>query len=189
MWEASIPAINKYLADESGGELCYGHADMQTGERTKVQYGAPDVFFPGLLALSGDLERARRLQSSSFKMWNLHVIEPETIDYKTMRVVAGSYRSRPEVIESTYYLFITLVTRNIGGWVRKCSMTSLNIAAPKLITRRSLTWSLNNSSMKWRASPWPRLSNIFIYSFAPPETLQFDRVIFNSEAHPLKRTW
>jgi len=105
MWEASIPAINKYLADESGGELWYGHADMQTGERTKAQYGAPDAFFPGLLALSGDLERARRLQSSSFKMWNLHVIEPETIDYKTMRVVAGSYRSRPEVIESTYYLF------------------------------------------------------------------------------------
>jgi hypothetical protein len=24
--------------------------------------------------------------------------------------------------------------------------------------------------------------------FAPPETLQFDRVIFNTEAHPLKRT-
>ena len=29
----------------------------------------------------------------------------------------------------------------------------------------------------------------FYLLFAPPETLQFDKVIFNTEAHPLKRTW
>ena len=27
----------------------------------------------------------------------------------------------------------------------------------------------------------------FYLLFAPPETLQFDKVIFNTEAHPLKR--
>src|SRR5881396_3003371 len=59
MWSASIPAINKYLADEAGGELWYGHADMQTGARTETTYGALDAFFPALLALSGDLERSR----------------------------------------------------------------------------------------------------------------------------------
>src|SRR5436190_10273553 len=31
--------------------LWYGHADMQTGKRTKTIYGALDAFFPGLLAL------------------------------------------------------------------------------------------------------------------------------------------
>ena len=25
--------------------------------------------------------------------------------------------------------------------------------------------------------------------FAPPETLDFDNVIFNTEAHPIRRTW
>jgi len=50
----AFPAINKYLADEIRGELWYGHTDMQTGERTKTEYGALDAFFPGLLArLSG----------------------------------------------------------------------------------------------------------------------------------------
>src|SRR6266446_4934976 len=29
MWKATIPAINKYLADDTGGELWYGRADMQ----------------------------------------------------------------------------------------------------------------------------------------------------------------
>src|SRR6266581_4499928 len=105
MWAASIPVVYKYLADETRGELWYGHADMQTGKRTKTTYGALDAFFPGLLAFSGDLARARRLQTLSFKMWNLYGIEPEILDYKTMRVVAGSYHLRPEIIESTYYLY------------------------------------------------------------------------------------
>jgi len=96
MWEESIPAVNKYLADEIGGELWYGHADMRTGKRTETTYGALDAFFPTLLALSGDLARARRLQASSFKMWNLNGIEPEILDYKTMHVVAESYHLRPE---------------------------------------------------------------------------------------------
>ena len=72
MWDASIPAVNKYLADDTRGELWYGHANMQTGTRTETTYGALDAFFPALLALSGDLGRAHRLQASSFKMWNLH---------------------------------------------------------------------------------------------------------------------
>jgi mannosidase alpha-like ER degradation enhancer 2 len=29
----------------------------------------------------------------------------------------------------------------------------------------------------------------FYLLFAPPETLAFDKVIFNTEAHPLRRTW
>src|SRR5213078_2573774 len=77
MWNASIPAVNKYLADDTSVELWYGHADMLTGQRTETIYGALDAFFPALLALSGDIERAKRLQASSFKMWNLHGIEPE----------------------------------------------------------------------------------------------------------------
>ncbi len=105
MWNASIPAINKYLADDTGAELWYGHADMTTGKRTATTYGALDAFFPALLALSGDLPRARRLQASSFNMWDLHSIEPEEIDYKTMRATAFTYHLRPEIIESTYYLY------------------------------------------------------------------------------------
>ena len=78
MWKASIPAVNKYLADDVDGQLWYGHADMNTGKRTTTEYGALDAYFPGLLALSGDVERAAQLQDSSFRMWNLHGrIEPE----------------------------------------------------------------------------------------------------------------
>src|SRR5688500_12444192 len=77
MWLDSISAAHKYLADEIEGapadigrrlfpDLWYGHADMNTGKRTATVYGALDAFFPAVLALSGDLNRAKALQRSSF---------------------------------------------------------------------------------------------------------------------------
>jgi ER degradation enhancer, mannosidase alpha-like 2 len=187
MWEASISAVNKYLADEVRGELWYGHADMQTGKRTNTTYGALDAFFPGLLALSGDLERARRLQASSFKMWNLHGVEPETLDYKTMRVVAGSYRLRPEILESTYYLYH--YTRDLeyqrmgakifGDFVKYCRAEAGYAALVDVIGKQQLD--------EMQSFVMAETFKYFYLLFAPPETLQFDKVIFNTEAHPLRR--
>src|SRR6266850_1174108 len=109
MWTDSLASINQYLRDETKGrmkpELWYGHADMNTGKRTATTYGALDAFFPAVLALSGDLDRAKRLQASSFKMWSLHGIEPEELDYNAMQVVSPGYPLRPEIVESTYYLY------------------------------------------------------------------------------------
>jgi len=189
MWEASIPAVNKYLVDEVRGELWYGHAGMQTGKRTNTEYGALDAFFPGMLALSGDLARARRLQASSFKMWNLHGIEPETLDYKTMRVVAGSYRLRPEIVESTYYLYHytgdpkyrRMGEKMFDDFVKYCRAESGYAALADVISKQQLD--------EMESYVMAETFKYFYLLFAPSETLQFDKVIFNTEAHPLKRTW
>jgi len=189
MWDASIPAVNKYLAHEIRGELWYGHTDMQTGERTKTEYGALDAFFPGLLALSGDLKRARRLQASSFKMWNLYGIEPETLDYKTMRVVAGSYHLRPEIVESTYYLYHytgnpeyrRMGEKMFDDFVKYCRADSGYAALADVVTKQQLD--------EMQSFVLAETFKYFYLLFASPETLQFDKVVFNTEAHPLKRTW
>src|SRR5881296_3852446 len=189
MWAASIPAVNKYLADEIGGELWYGHADMQTGKRTKKTYGALDAFFPALLALSGDLERARRLQASSFKMWNLHGIELEILDYKTMHVVAGSYHLRPEIIESTYYLYHYTGDpeyrhrgeKMFDDFVRYCRTESGYAALADVTSKQHLD--------EMESFVLAETFKYFYLLFASPETLAFDEVTFNTEAHPLKRTW
>jgi Glycosyl hydrolase family 47 len=188
MWNASVPAVNKYLADEIRGELWYGHADMQTGERTKTQYGALDAFFPALLAFSGDLGRARRLQASSFKMWNLYGIEPETLDYKTMQVVARSYHLRPEIIESTYYLYHytgdpeyrRMGEKMFDDFVKYCRAEAGYAALADVISKQPLD--------EMQSFVLAETFKYFYLLFAPPETLQFDSVIFNTEAHPLKRT-
>jgi len=105
MWNDSLAAINKYLADEQDSELWYGHADMNTGSRRATTYGALDAFFPAVLALSGDLKRAKRLQDSSFRMWNQAGVEPEEFDYRAGKITSAGYPLRPEIVESTYYLY------------------------------------------------------------------------------------
>ncbi|HYY41954.1 MAG TPA: glycoside hydrolase family 47 protein, partial [Pyrinomonadaceae bacterium] len=104
MWLESVAAVNKYLADDTGAELWYGRADMLTGQRTGTTYGALDAFMPAVLALGGDRKRAARLQASGFKMWQANGIEPERLNYRTMKVDSPGYPLRPEIIESTYYL-------------------------------------------------------------------------------------
>jgi hypothetical protein len=189
MWNASIPAINKYLADDSGSELWYGHADMLTGKRTETTYGALDAFFPAVLALSGDLPRARRLQASSFKMWNLHGIEPEVIDYKTMRVIAKTYHLRPEIIESTYYLYHYTKDqeyRQMGetifnDFVKYCRTDAGYAALSDIVTKQQRD--------EMESFALAETFKYFYLLFAPPETLEFDKIVFNTEAHPLRRTW
>src|SRR6186997_2669673 len=59
MWAESDRAIQKYLRDarvvtmpgKRGSGLWYGHANMNTGARTKTTYGALDAFFPAVLAM------------------------------------------------------------------------------------------------------------------------------------------
>jgi ER degradation enhancer, mannosidase alpha-like 2 len=189
MWRTSIPAINTYLADESGGELWYGHADMQTGKRTTTTYGALDAFFPALLALSGDLTRARRLQNSSFKMWNLHSVEPEIFDYKTMGVVAGRYHLRPEIVESTYYLYHytrdphyrKMGEKLFNDFVRYCRTETGYAALDDVVSKQQRD--------EMESFVLAETFKYFYLLFAPPRTLDFDKVVFNTEAHPLRRTW
>jgi mannosidase alpha-like ER degradation enhancer 2 len=105
MWEDSVTAIDKYLADQQPTGLWYGQADMNSGKRTHTFYGALDAFYPAVLALGNDVHRAAVLQDSSYKMWNIAGIEPETLDYAAMKITSPGYELRPEIIESTYYLY------------------------------------------------------------------------------------
>jgi hypothetical protein len=188
MWNASIPAVQKFLADEVRGELWYGHADMNTGQRADTTYGALDAFFPALLALAGDLPRARRLQASSLKMWNLHGIEPEVIDYKTMEVKATAYHLRPEIVESTYYLYHFTKEpqyRQMGetifnDFVKHCRTEAGYAALQDVITRTKRD--------EMESFALAETFKYFYLLFAPPDALEFDKVVFNTEAHPLRRT-
>ncbi|MEX2190431.1 MAG: glycoside hydrolase family 47 protein, partial [Bacteroidota bacterium] len=105
MADESLKAVHRFVADTVRGELWYGRVDMNSGERTRRVFGSLDAFFPAVLCLAGDVDRAVALQESAFRMWNMHGIEPETIDYDSMTVVSPQYYLRPEIIESAYYLY------------------------------------------------------------------------------------
>ena len=189
MWLTSIAAVNKYLADEVKGELWYGHADMDTGQRKATSYGALDAFFPAVLALSGDLRRARRLQASSFKMWTTFGIEPEQLNYRTMEIESAGYVLRPEIIESNYYLFhytrepqyLRMGETMFEDFVKHCRTETAYAALKSVVTKEK--------SDGMQSFLFAETLKYFYLLFAPPATLNFKRVIFNTEAHPVWKTW
>ena len=195
MWLTSISAINKYLAETGNregqrrAELWYGHADMNTGKRSKTHFGALDAFFPAVLALSGDLTRARRLQESSFKMWQLNGIEPEELDYRSMEVIDAGYPLRPEIVESTYYLYQLTgdpIYQKMGrqlfdDFVKHCR-TDEGYAALKSVVTKEKTDSMQSFL-------FAETFKYFYLLFSPEQRVKLTRVVFNTEAHPLRRTW
>jgi mannosidase alpha-like ER degradation enhancer 2 len=189
MWKESRRALDKYLADEAPSGLWYGQVDMVTGKRTAAEFGALHAFLPAVQALGGDLRRARRLQDSNEKMWNLHGIEPEVINYRTMQVVSPGYPLRPEIIESAYYLrrmtkdarYLAMGKTFFQGLVTHCRTDSGYTTLTSVVTKE-----------KGDLMPSYFLTETLKYLyllFAPDAALDLDHVVLNTEAHPLRRTW
>jgi len=118
IWEQSIEAVHKYLAEESDTSLWYKRVDMDTGEKlmNPMSETNPDIlegnivtlydaFFPALLVLDNDLERAEKFQDTWNSLWNKYGLEPMIYDFKRGVPTYPVYDLNPEVIESAYYLY------------------------------------------------------------------------------------
>lgn len=186
VWEQSRDALNRHLAMEVDGSLWYGRVDMATGDTTGTTFGALHAFLPAVLALGGDLDRAGRLMDSVYRMWTEFDIEPEGFDFEKMEILHAGYLLRPEAIESAYYLFV------LTGDERYREMG-------RDIFRRIVRWTrvddgfahLTDVRTKEKADA---MESFFLaetlkyaYLLADPGAVDFDEVIFNTEAHPLRR--
>ncbi|HSP88371.1 MAG TPA: glycoside hydrolase family 47 protein [Ignavibacteriaceae bacterium] len=189
MWEASIQYVNKYLAHKSETGLWYRQVNMFSGNQISTRYGALDAFFPAVLVLSGDTLRAKELQESSFKMWNLHGIEPEEIDYSTMEVTYPAYPLRPEIIESAFYLYfftkdeqyLTMGKVILDNLIKYCKVDEGYVSLKDVITKEKkdeMESFFLTETLKY-----------LYLLFEPDNTIDLKRVVFNTEAHPIKKTW
>jgi mannosidase alpha-like ER degradation enhancer 2 len=189
MWDTSIVAINRYLADSTASGLWFGHADMNTGKRTKTWYGALDAFFPAVLVLAGDVERAAQLQESCFKMWDAYGIEPDLFDYAAMKSVGPRFFLNPEIFESTYYLYVATgdpYYQKMGQALfdslkEYCRLPEGYCELKNVITKER--------SDRCESYFFAETLKYLYLLFAPPETLNFKSVVFNTEAHPIRREW
>ena len=187
MWKQSIAAANRYLPEDVDGRLWYGQVDMATGARTGSTYGALDAFMPGLLAYSGDVDRARRLQASSFAMWRLHGIEPEAYDYRRGVVTDAAYPLRPEIVESTWYLYRTTADpayRDMGrvlfdDFVRHTRTDAGFASLDSVVSMRKAD--------DMESFVLAETFKYFYLLYASPDTLDLSKVVLNTEAHPLQR--
>jgi mannosidase alpha-like ER degradation enhancer 2 len=187
MWESTIAAVNKYVADDTPNGFWYGVADMNTGARGETGFGALNAFFPAVLTLSGDVDRAERLEESCYKMWTLNGIEPELIDYSSMKVISPGYPLRPEIIESAYYLyFFTGKTRYLDmgqtffdDLVRYCRTDAAYTSLINVVTKEKAD---DMESFFFAET----LKYLYVL-YAPRKTLDLNKVVLNTEAHPIRR--
>jgi mannosidase alpha-like ER degradation enhancer 2 len=186
MWETSSKAVEAHLPEQVESGFWYGRVDMRTGARTHRWFGALDAFFPAVLVLGGDLDRARVLQESCYKLWMLHGIEPELIDYSTMEVLHAGYVLRPENIESAYYLYhdtgnpryLDMGRQYLDSLVEFCRNDVAYAALSSVVSKQQVD-----------AMPSFFLAETLKYLyllFADQGTVDFHRTLFNTEAHPLK---
>jgi len=186
MWRNNLLSIDKYLADERPNGLWYGQADMNTGMRTTTYYGALDAFFPAVLALSGDLDRAARLQKSGYAMWNLAGVEPDQLNYVTMTITNPQYPLRPEIIESTYYLYtythdpnyLAMGKTYLDALMKYCHTDDAFAALADVRSKKK------DDAME--SYFFAETLKYLYLLFAPPSTLNFHSVVFNTEAHPMQ---
>lgn len=188
MWRTSIAALNHYVADNTPAGLWYGQVNMNTGVRTATSFGALDAFFPGELALSGDLKRARELQESCYKMWTTFGVEPEQIDYSNMKILDNGYALRPEIIESAYYLYyftrdphyLDMGSVFFDSLVKYCR-TEVGYAALSNVETKKQRDEMDSYFLAETLK--------YLYLLFAVDTIDLKQYVFNTEAHPIRRTW
>ncbi len=120
-------------------------------------------------------------------MWTLHGVEPEVLDYRTMQITHPGYPLRPEIIESAYYLFrstkdpkyLEMGRAFFESLVARCRTDAGYTTLKSVVTGE-----------KGDLMPSYFLDETLKYLyllFRPEGTLDLDKVVFNTEAHPFRR--
>ncbi len=120
-------------------------------------------------------------------MWNLHGIEPDLLDYQTMRVLDAAYPLRPEIIESVYYLhqltheYLEMGRSFFEAITGRCRTDAGTTGLKDVVT---------GEKGDLMPSYYLAESLKYLYLLFTPDTkLDLDEVVFTTEAHPLRRTW
>ncbi|XP_075512241.1 alpha-mannosidase I MNS4 [Primulina tabacum] len=90
----------------------YVEVNMNSAALVWPLFNSLQAFWPGLQVLAGDIEPAIKTHAAFFSVWKRYGFTPEGFNLATFNVQQGqkSYPLRPELIESTYWLY--KATRN-----------------------------------------------------------------------------
>lgn len=103
IFNEAYKAVMQYLHNEPW----YLEVNMNSAVVVWPLFNSLQAFWPGLQVLAGDLEPARRTHKAFFSVWKRYGFTPEGFNLATSSVQPGqrSYPLRPELIESTYWLY------------------------------------------------------------------------------------
>ena len=185
-WDIHSAAIKKYLLRETAHGSFLTRVDMNSGKEIASYYGALDAFYAGLLAYSGDLATARKVQKANYYMWTNFNMEPEEFDFKTDSVRSAYYVLRPENLESCFYLYrytrsdkyLWMAKRMVDDIVEHCK-NKAGFASLKDVR----TYEKTNSMESFL------FGETFKYAylvFAPASAMDLKKNVLTTEAHPFR---
>lgn len=108
IFQESYQAAMHYLFNDPW----YVEVNMDSAAIVWPLFNSLQAFWPGLQVLAGDIDPAVRTHAAFFSVWKRYGFTPEGFNLATLTVQQGqkSYPLRPELIESTYWLY--KATRN-----------------------------------------------------------------------------
>ncbi|KAJ4756888.1 hypothetical protein LUZ62_091293 [Rhynchospora pubera] len=103
MFHSAYLAVQKYFRHGPW----YHEADMRSGKATYWQLTSLQAFWPGLQTLVGDVAAANLSHREFFYVWKKYGVLPERylLEHATLHPTERYYPLRPELAESTYYLY------------------------------------------------------------------------------------
>ena len=121
VFASAYNSIQKSLLDERG--WTYRNVHLGNGAVMNSWVDSLTAFWPGVQVLWGDLEGAIRTHLFFWSIWMKNGFLPERWDFIAKKIELPYYPLRPELIESTYFLY--RATRDpfylhVGEYILKC---------------------------------------------------------------------
>lgn len=185
-WDIHSAAIQKYLIRETDHGSFLTRVNMHNGKETASYYGALDAFYAGLMAYSGDLANAKKVQQANYYMWTHFNIEPEEFDFKTDSVRSAHYVLRPENLESCFYLYRETKSDEylwMGKRMVEDIITHCQAEAGFASLKDVRTFEKSNSMESFLFGETFKYAYLI---FAPEKALDLKKYVLTTEAHPFR---
>lgn len=184
-WERMLAAANSALAEETDDGLWYGYADLESGVLNAPVTGALACFWPGLLALAGDLERGARHTDACVAAREAYGLLPDAFLYRDLTVVSANHELRPELAESLFVMW--RLTGDPRWRARGVDLLDALDALARVEGGYTVLTDVRTGA-RGDATPSFFFAETLKYLFllyADGDVLPLDAWVFNTEAHPL----
>ena len=188
MWEFSLDKINQYYAEDYQGKRFYACVNMHTGEIVKRSMSLYDAFFPAIQALHGDIENAEKNMATWDWLWDKYGLLPTRYLYEADSVEYANSELNPEIIESAYYL------HQITGKGQYLKMIDKYWRDMKKCCRNEVAFNAVEDVRTKKAKDYlatyfiAETLKYFYLAVVDKKVFDFNDYVFNTEAHPFKRS-
>jgi hypothetical protein len=188
IWTKSITAINRYIPEETDSSVWYGHVDMNSGAKGSPTVTLYDAFFPTILALDGQVEKAEKFQATWDWLWNKYGLEPMGYNFKEQTLTDPVYDLNPEIIESAYYLYhltgkqkyLNRAQKYYSSILKYCKTDIAFSSISDVVTMKQ-----NNELPTFFFAETMKYLYLI---FGGNDKVNIDKYVFNTEAHPFKKS-